>query len=390
MRFVLFKGQSQYGSLRLHIDQIAVALRALGHEVEIVDLATPDAWTRLGESLEAQADCYLGVGGVGSEVQADGVSIFDSIGAAYVAIHVDHPVHLLQRMTLPIKRGAFFFLDRTHVQFVQSWPQSRGIGKLGFLPPGANELPEPPDTSDEAFARRDIPLLFTGTYRGEPQTPWRDEPESPARTILEDVARRMAADATLPVVKALRAALAQTFKAELTPELFNDFAPLLQATQAYAETVHRDAVLRTLGEAGAPLHVYGLGWEPLIERYPSFRYGGVGSFEETLTLLRRAKLVLNINNGFVEGGHERVFTAMAGGAAVISDESRYYAEAFRETELATYYWKALKGLPRKIEGLLADDRKLAAQARAGAARVAADHTWNTRVKTIVETVSTLP
>jgi hypothetical protein len=33
MRFVLVKGQSQYGSLRLHVDQLAEALSGLGEDV---------------------------------------------------------------------------------------------------------------------------------------------------------------------------------------------------------------------------------------------------------------------------------------------------------------------------------------------------------------------
>ena len=61
-----------------------------------------------------------------------------------------------------------------------------------------------------------------------------------------------------------------------------------------------------------------------------------------LHLLRRARIVLNINNGFVAGGHERVFTAMCAGAAVFSEASRYYADVFRDDgsakgrEIATF------------------------------------------------------
>ena len=85
------------------------------------------------------------------------------------------------------------------------------------------------------------------------------------------------------------------------------------------------------------------------------------SFQETLHLLRQARLVLNTNNGFVAGGHERVFTAMCAGAGVVSDQSRYYAEAFKEgREIATFTWSELDKVPGQIEGLLADEAALAA------------------------------
>jgi hypothetical protein len=88
---------------------------------------------------------------------------------------------------------------------------------------------------------------------------------------------------------------------------------LLRAPQAFAVAYHRDRFLQTLGEVGAPLTAYGSGWEPMAERHPSFDYGRVGSVEETLSLIRRSRILLNTNNGFVAGGHERVFTAMCGG-----------------------------------------------------------------------------
>ncbi|WP_304191930.1 glycosyltransferase [Phenylobacterium aquaticum] len=387
MRFILFKGQSQYGSLRLHIDQLAAALTGLGHEAAIIDLTASDAIAQLNASFQARPDAYFGIGGVGSDLKTGEASVYDALGVVYASLYVDHPIHHIPRLSTPIKRNAALFLDRSHVQFMTAWTKGRGFSQLGFLPPGANELAEPLDTSDEAFAKRDIPVLFTGTYRGAPAMPWRQEADTPARTAIEAVAQRMAADARLPLLDALRLALADEFQAELTPELFKDFLPLLQAPQAFAEACHRDRLLHELGRGGAPLTIYGAGWEPLLGLYPSFAYGGVGSFEETLHLLRRARLVLNANNGFVAGGHERVFTAMCGGAAVLSDESKYYAEAFKPgREMATYGWNRLDAVPGQIADLLADPAGLAAMARAGAKRAQAEHSWTARAAKLVKTI----
>ena len=387
MRFILYKGQSQYGSLRLHIDQLAAALAGLGHGAEIIDLTAADAVAQLNASFQSPPDCYFGIGGVGSDVKANDASVYDALGVVYASLYVDHPIHHIPRLSTPIRRNAALFLDRSHVQFMTAWTRGKGLSQLGFLPPGANELAEPLDTSDEAFARRDIPVLFTGTYRGTPAMPWRQEADTPARTAIEAVAQRMAADARLPLLDALKLALADEFQAELTGDLFNDFVPLLQAPQAFAEAYHRDRLLHALGRGGTPLTIYGAGWEPLLAAYPSFTHGGLGSFEETLHLLRRARLVLNANNGFVAGGHERVFTAMCGGAAVISDESKYYAEAFKPgREMATYAWSKLEAVPGQIAGLLADPTALAALARAGAKRALAEHSWTARAAKLVKTI----
>lgn len=386
MRFVLFKGQSQYGSLRLHIDQLAGALNGLGHETSILDLTSPDAAAQASASFASPPDAYFGINGVGGEIQAGAGSVYDALGVTYASLYVDHPVHHTHRLSVPMRKKVAFFLDRSHVQFMTAWSVGRGFAQLAFLPPGANQIAPPPETTDGAFLARDIPVLFTGTYRGEPEAPWRAEPESLGREAVEEIAQRMTADGKLAVLDALKAVLAR-LGGELTPELFAQFLPLLKAPQAFAEAHHRNALMNTLGEAGTPVRIYGNGWEPLLERYGSFTYGGVGSFEETLHLLRRTRLVLNSNNGFVAGGHERVFTAMAGGAAVLTDENRYYAEAYKPgREIATYAWDKLDRVPAQIENLLADHAALAALARAGAKRTLADHTWTARAAKLVKTV----
>lgn len=388
MRFVLIKGQSQYGSLRLHIDQFAEALRQQGHEAQVVDMTT-GGQAALDRTALTPPDCYFGIGGVGTDWTNAKGSIYEQLGCVYATLHVDHPVHHLERVTAKISRHAAFFLDRSHVQFVSALPSAKGLAHMGFLPPGANELPDPVDTSDEAFARRDIPLLFTGTYRGPPQAVWANWEESPAKSIAGEIAGRMADDARLPVLDALKAALADR-GARLSGDLFDQFVPLLQPPQAFAEAYHRDRLLHALGRAGVPMHVYGAGWEPLIAQYPSFTYGGVGSFEETLHLLRRARLVLNTNNGFVSGGHERVFTAMCAGAAVFSDASQFYAGAFKEgREIATFEWRKMDAAPAGILALMDDTPALAALARAGHKRAMAEHRWSDRAAKVAKVVKQL-
>jgi hypothetical protein len=386
VRFALIKGQSQYGSLRLHVDQLAQALSGLGHEARVVDMTADDRQDQLNAAAGARPDCFFGFSGVGCDLKAGDVSAYDAWDCVYASIYVDNPVHHLARLQVPIRRQAALFLDRNHLQFMTASPFAADFGQLGFCPPGANELDEAPDLSDEAFAARDIPAMFTGTYRGAPQTPWRAWPDSPARTVAEQVAERMAADARTPILDALRAVL-RGLGAELTPQLFRDIAPLLSGPQFFAEAYHRDAVLRTLGEAGAPLHVWGAGWEPLAERRRSFVYGGVGSFAETLHTLRRARVVLNINNGFTAGGHERVFTAMCGGAAVVSDANPYYDQAFRDgREIALFAWPKLAALPDLFMRLVEDPARAAGIARAGARKAQAEHRWTERANRLVKAV----
>ena len=384
MRIVLVKGRSQYGSLRLHVDQLAAALRGLGHQAPVVDLAASETLMPLIEAMSQPTDAMFAFNGVACEFAAQ--DFVRDLGCAYASLYVDHPAHHLPRLEHPINRQVLFFLDRSHVQFVANWAAGRSFAHLGFLPPGANTLDDAVDVSDDAFAARDIPLLFTGTSRGAPPRAWATWPDRPARDLVAETAERMAADGRLALLDALRATLAGR-NLRLSPDLMAGLAPLLSAAQAHAEAHHRNAVLTALGEAGVPIEVHGKGWEPLSARYPTIRFAGEGSFEETLGLARRARIILNINNGFVAGGHERVFAAMAAGAAVFSEASRYYEGAFKDgREIATFPINRPAEAASRLQALMADLPAQAALARAGHRRALADHSWTDRAAVLVKAV----
>jgi hypothetical protein len=383
MRFLLLKGQSQYGSLRLHIDQLAGALRALGEDVRVIDLLHHEGTAAFVRAAVVDgADCVFAFSGVfGQEYGA----VYKKLGITYASLYVDNPVHHLPRLQPPESAYAAFFLDRTHQAFMQAMDEARAFAHLGFLPPGANTLAAPVDVSREAYGERDIPILFSGTYRGEPPRAWLDMPTAVCN-LLNAVAERMVADGSLWIGAALRDALDAT-DVKLTPEFLRSVAPVLSPVQLFAEAYHRNAFLDVVGPAGIAIQTVGKGWGPLCERYRSFSYLGEGSFEETLELLRRTRVVINVNNGFVSGGHERVFAAMAAGAAVFSETSFFYDEVFVDGEdIATFKTPAQPDVAARLQRL-SDDLDLGARIAAkGYAKTQAHHLWTNRATEIVEVV----
>ena len=386
MRFLLLKGQSQYGSLRLHIDQLAAALRALGEHVRVVDLIHPFGVAAFVRAAVVDGvDCVFAFSGVfGQEYGA----VYNKLGITYASLYVDNPVHHLPRLQPPESPYVAFFLDRTHQAFMQLMDEGRAFAYLGFLPPGANTLSADVDVSREAYGRRHIPILFSGTYRGEPARAWLDMP-AVVRDLLSAIADRMAADGALWIGAALRAAL-EAGGIVLTPDFFRTIAPALGGVQLFAEAYHRNAFVDVVGRAGVAIQTVGKGWDALCERYPSFSYLGEGSFEETLELLRRTRVVINVNNGFVSGGHERVFAAMAAGAAVFSETSAFYEEVFVEGEdLVTFKTPVGSEVAARLQHLAGDLDFGARIAANGHAKTLEHHLWTNRAAHIVEVVRTL-
>jgi len=383
MRFLLVKAQSQYGSLRLHVDQLAEALRAIGEYVRVVDTMTMFGMAEfVCAAVVDGADCVFTFGGVYGQEYGP---VFKKFGITFASLYVDNPVHHLPRLAPPQAQYIAFFLDRTHQAFMQAMDQTGVFAHLGFLPPGANTLAAPVDVSREAYGARDIPILFSGTYRGEPERGWLDMPTAVCN-LLNAVAERMAADGSLWIGAALRDVL-DSGGVKLTPEFLRSIAPVLRFVQLFAEAYHRNAFLDVIGLAGIAVQTVGKGWAPLCERYPSFSYLGEGSFEETLQLLRRTRVVINVNNGFVSGGHERVFAAMAGGAAVFSERSFFYDEVFVDGEdMVLFKTPVQPDVAARLQHL-ATDLDFGAQVAAnGYAKTRTHHMWLNRARDIVEIV----
>ncbi|TWB38548.1 glycosyltransferase family protein [Nitrospirillum pindoramense] len=388
MRIVLLKGQSQYGSLRLHIDQLAAAFAAMGHEAIVVDLAAPDGVARLNAALARPVQFFYALNSMGVDLRVGDRSLYDVADALFMTLHVDHPVHLWSRLETKMdRRFVVSFLDETHVKLARDCFPPDHFAALSLMPPGANTS-IPPVMPDERqlFQRweadRDIPLLFTGTYRGMPQRGWRGAERNFVTTLFDDAADLALSQDTLALEDAIDQVLA-TRDTCLPPASRTQLIQKSREVYQYVEAYRRHQLLVTLNRAGVPLVVYGKGWED--RPFPAFDWRGEGSFEQTLGLLRRTRLVLNSNNNFVAGGHERVFAAQINGAAVLSDTSRYYDRHYADgRDMLFYRWTALDTLPARVEAALAGPAGLAAIARAGFHQAATHHTWDARARHIID------
>ncbi|WP_044561711.1 glycosyltransferase [Azospirillum sp. B4] len=387
MRIVLLKGQSQYGSLRLHIDQLATAFTALGHEAVIVDLAAQDAVTRLNAALARPVQFFYALNSMGVDLRAGDQTLYDAADSLFITLHVDHPVHLWERLETKMdRRFIVSFLDETHVKLVRDCFPPGHFAALSLMPPGANtSIPPAMPTESELFRdwaeRRDIPLLFTGTYRGAPDRRWRGAERNFVTTLFDDAADLALSQDTLALEDAIDQVVASR-DVSLPPASRTQLIRKSREVYQYVEAYRRHRLLETLNAAGVRLVVYGKGWEN--RPFPAFDWRGEGSFEETLGLLRRTRLVLNSNNNFIAGGHERVFAAQVNGAAVVSDASRYYDRYYADgRDMLFYRWSDLDALPARIEAALADPAALAAVARAGFRQAATHHTWEARARHIL-------
>ncbi len=148
---------------------------------------------------------------------------------------------------------------------------------------------------------------------------------------------------------------------------------------------YREKIVEIILAAGIKLHVYGDSWN---------RFEGAGKEnliihpaitpEESMEVMSRAKISLNVMTWHKAGMTERIANSMLAGAVCLSDETVYLRENFSEDEIVLFELEHLEKLPEKIVGILEDDdlrRKIAENAYRKAME---EHTWRRRAEELLE------
>ena len=386
MRVILIKGQSTYDLLRAFIDAAAEGFVEAGHEAEILDVVVePDVATGLTRrAAERPIDLVYSLNILSDLRDQDGRAIGDIAGAPHVVHFVDHPLSHLARLEATPADAAVLVIDPSHADAVRSIYGPDRFNFVGFCPHGAVGPITSPGADAEAFvANRPIPILFPGTYTPIGPPPWSNLQAGVQRIFESAVEIAMASEWTAGHV-ALDTALKA---AGLDPAdvQFAGFRKLASYVHERVRMQRRMLLLEAAARAGLPLHVAGKGYDEALARFPNLTFVGDVGFMDSMALMTRSRLVLNVNANFGAGSHERPLCALNAGAAAASDYSSFYADGFEEgRELLLYRWRDLDAGVAAVGALAEDPEAMLAMARAGHAKVSAGHRWKNRVATIVE------
>ena len=155
----------------------------------------------------------------------------------------------------------------------------------------------------------------------------------------------------------------------------------------YVRNYWRGKAVRTLVNAGIPVHVVGKGWEELEDvRHPEcLKLHPQTDSVTCLEMLADAKVSLNVMPWFKDGAHDRVFNSILNGAVCVTDPSCYLEEELHEGEGVCYVaLQDMDALLEKVKDLLQNDSGRNEIVRRGRAIVEQKHTWAERAKTLAE------
>lgn len=171
-------------------------------------------------------------------------------------------------------------------------------------------------------------------------------------------------------------------KAELTPQEATTYACDL----SFVGSPYGNRIELMNGLAEYDLRVYGDGWEGKLPELTRNYYAGKASGEKVRKIYAASKIVLNLHHPqSVHGANARTFDIPACGAFELVDYKQGVEDLFRIGEEIVCFRDATE-LKAQVAYYLDRPAERTRIAAAGMKRVRAEHTWISRVATILQTL----
>jgi glycosyltransferase involved in cell wall biosynthesis len=370
-RAAIVSGQRAAGSLQTIASEIQAALQAHGVATEIIDV---DVLPGYCESHIAEIETTLFL------------TFSHKIALPWrqpmVSIMGDHPCQRVRQLAIRASDHAVTaWSDASHL------PALKALGfphRAVFLPHAGPE----PTQKAVPHGERDIDVLFVGTLH-EPSDRGRWRAANPGVSpIVPDLifdTIDVIEQQGMPVLSATLEVMRQH---RLSPSLFtrDDFASLMSTIQDLGEVNRRVRILAALPD-DLEIAVVSNRLPRALQDRSNIRFlGYINDFDRVRDLMRNARIVLNTTSKFPAGSHDRIWFAMAEGAVVLTDMSRFMQQDFPDGESILY-------LPQKpfededLEPAIAaieNPRQLARLADRASAVYRERHTWTMRAPHLIE------
>ena len=376
-------------SMKRITHDIAQGFAQLGTEVVLADINDFDSMYGARQLLlNGEINFSVGVNETGKHmVYDDGKCIYGSIDIPYVSVMLDAPYNVAtDNIAFPCRNHYVCLLDKTHQEALKiCYPKTNFVGSM-LLPLGGSS-----NGNEEAIFSNDRPLdvvYSASIYHGGDFKPaWMEDDTSPfIVAILIDVVDYMLAN-PVSMLDAFKVVLEE--RGLYGPEYIHKFTPYMFSLFFYVKHRRRYNAVELLAKEGITVDVYGSGWEwvPFADK---LRLHGEVDYEEVLDAFTKTKVVFQDQAEFNNGGHDRVFTAMLNGAAVVSEYSTYLERKFEvNKDIFLFDWKDTRSQLQIIKELISNESLRLSTAISAYGKASSQHRWVNRAASIMEMMSVL-
>lgn len=373
--------RSQYGVLHYFTQKLYEALLRAGVNCRILEAEKQNPRPFLTQLFSDPPDCTLSFNGVLPD--NEGRFLCEMIKIPHVCMLVDSPLQFI-----PLAQSSYNILacvDKGACQFFKNLQDKDTL----FIPHAADNALS---YVNDANRPHEVLVLASCIDYEEIEKNWKAQHPKALNEAILEAAAITRSDQKTYFADALVQAIDKCVKnhAEIDIDQI-DFITILDELEAYIIGYDRIRLIRAITDA--PIAIYGNTqeiWEKYVGTQPNCTLHNALPFDKAFQKMKEAKILLNSCIVTKEGGHERIYTGMACGAVVITNENGYMKETFQDGENVIFYTEqTLDTINQKVNDLLKDEPKRARIAKAGSNVVHMHHTWDQRVETLLKELEKL-
>lgn len=375
---LIIKGlASQYGVLNDFSNAIADELKNLSVNVTTFDfnLDTNDPNNLL--ALNQSYDLVFSFNAILLDTLD---SIINNPNTLIWSFLVDHPYHLHARLLKKCNNHIVSCVDKNHVSYVKTYYPN--IENVFFVPHGGDGVFE----AHKPFDQREYNVCLMGTYKNTDSliNKLSALPE-PDKSIATAIVNHLTQGSKLTIEQLLYLELSKR-NINIPKSAFANLLSALLFIDVSIRANNRKLILDKLTSEGITVDVFGNGWEGYKCEHPEhLRIHQNVPYQEALSIMSNAKIVLNPLPLFRNGSHERVFSSMFCGALCLSEINTYLSEQFTHGEDIVFFdMNDLESLVTNIKLLLSNQELSQKICQNGYKKASDNHLWKHRAKEILD------
>ena len=369
---IFLKGGTSYEHSYLFVEALSRGFRQLGYATNSVDLNHPDCFKQLETCLRAgPIKFFYSYNGQGVDIRLQEQLLFNDLGIPFVGWFADHPAYHYDRLQVPLEQYVMLFIDQQHVRVAREHIPRPNI--KGFFPLGGNQSEQ---TEWLPPSKREIPLLFVGSFSSPEALKAQRMPRNPflkkiTESVLEIALFNTETDPFALICN-------QLLDSGIEPaDLGTQFVfGLVSFVDQYVRMYRRAHLLSKISTV--PVRVYGSGWETCDTLGDNVTLCGPINLGDALEVIANSRMLLNILPNFKSAPHDRIYTGMLQGAAVLTDSNPWLADQLKSGENVLLYDIAGNDLEEQMMALQAHPEQMDSLAAQGQQYARAHHTWEQR------------
>lgn len=376
-RYIFFRGLID--TLDLYTDEFVKIFMEYGAECLVINAPQiEDEMLRLKAFLIHEVTAVISLNNIGLHLEFEvGKNIWDQFQIPFFNIMMDHPFHYKTALDTAPEQMILLCMDKNHVTYVKRFFPH--IKDVRFFPHAGIER-----CKDIPIAERKIDVLYAGglsRYAAEGLIPDLDKiQEFDAFSLVKNALEILIQKPELTTEYVIESCI-EEINLTLNDKRLGEIITELRFLDSLAISFYREQMIRTLAEHGVTVTVFGMGWERCEWESPNVIYGGVIPSAQILELMNESRIVLNTMTWFKRGAHDRIFNGMLAKAAVVSDQSEYLAEQFKNGEqLQMFSLHEMDRMTEAVKTLLSDEKCAQDMADCGYHMAKKHHMWKSRLQ----------